>query len=176
MRAILASALVLACAAQAQAQPARPRLPAAVNAYVAELNKECRSYGGSPGSSPDLVKSADLTGDGLPDHVVSHDAYRCDGAASAMGAGQSGAYVAIFASGPGGLATKAFGDTVYGATIETKAGRSVVLMSVAGLACGQRNAASVPFSQIKSCDRPLAWIPAKRIFDYTPMSQMRPLR
>lgn len=168
-----AASLGLASAGQAQGPQ---RLPAAVQAHVAGLHKECREYGGSPGPAPDLVKSADLNGDGLADYVVNIGAYVCEGAASALAAGQSGAGVTVFAGGPGGTATQAFSDTVYAANIETKAGKAQVFMEVGGAACGQRNAANVPFSNWTFCARPLVWNPAKRVFDYAPLSQARPIQ
>jgi len=174
MRALIIG--LAAGAAAAASVSAQTRLPAAVQAYVGALNKDCRGYGGKPGPSPDLVKSADLNGDGLADYLVNVGAYACEGAASAMGAGQSGADVAIFTGGPGGTAALAYEDTVYEAEIETKAGRSQVLMSVAGLRCGQKNAADLPFAAWAFCKRPLAWNPGTRKFAYGPLSQARPIQ
>ncbi|WP_374571628.1 hypothetical protein [Phenylobacterium sp.] len=170
----LVLAAVLASAGAASAAPA-PRLPAAVQAYVAELNKSCREYGGAPTAAPNLVKVADLNGDGLPDYLVNVGAYSCEGAASAMGAGQFGADVEIFAGGPGGTAAKAYENAVYDAEIVTKAGKTEVWLMVSGEACGQKNAINLPFSDWKACKRSLVWNAAKRQFVFAPLSMARPV-
>lgn len=175
MRALIIALAAGAAASSAAAQ--RPmRLPAAVQTYVAALDKDCRGYGGRPVPSPELVRSADLTGDGVADYLVDVGAYTCEGAVSAMGAGQSGADIAIFTGGPGGAASLAYEDTVYGAEIESKAGKNQLIMSVAGLRCGQKNAADVPFSDWTFCKRPLDWNASTRKFQYAPLSQARRLQ
>lgn len=150
--------------------------PLAVRQHLAGLHAECRSYGGTPGKMSDLMKSADLTGDGLTDYVIDLNGYRCDGAASAMGAGQSGAAMAIFVSGPGNTAAKVYENTVYGVVLEKTGPKPRLYLDIAGLDCGQKNAARVAFSDIKSCSRPVDWNPAKRTFVYAPLAQARPVQ
>ena len=164
----------IATPAPAPVKGAAGPYPVAVRQYLASLDKECRSYGGKPAPSPDLVKSADLTGDGLADPVIYLGSYICDGAASAMAAGQSGAAVTIRVAGPGGSSINAYDGLAYNATIETAGDASRVFLDIAGVDCGQKP--GVPFSDIRSCSRPLVWNAAARKFAYAPLSQARQVR
>lgn len=164
------SLLVAGPALAAPPQPAPP-LPAQVRADLAALGQECRDYGGKPGPAPELVKSADLNGDGVADHVIDQNAYNCDGAASAMGAGQSGAAIRVYAGLPGGGAKLAWQNTAYG----TKVAGGRLWVDTAGVDCGQR-AANIPFSDWKFCSRPLDWNTAKGAFVYAPLSQAKPVQ
>lgn len=168
-------ALILIAAAAGPAAAAPAPLPVAVRAHLAELAKACREYGGRPGAMPALVQSADLTGDGLADYVVDLNVYNCEGAASAMGAGQSGAAVAVFVSGPGGVARRAYDNTTYGANIATAGGKARLWLDTAGFECGQRGA-NIPFSNWKFCSRPLNWNPAKGAFAYAPLVEAKPIQ
>jgi hypothetical protein len=159
-------ALVAACPASAA-----PPLPAPVRADLARLGEDCRGYGGRPGPAPELVRSADLTGDGIADHVIDQNAYNCDGAASAMGSGQSGAAIRVYAGLPGGGAKLAYENTAYG----TRIVGARLWIETAALECGQR-AAGVPFSDWKFCSRPLNWNPAKGVFAYAPLSEAKPIQ
>ncbi|HEY3697442.1 hypothetical protein [Phenylobacterium sp.] len=172
-RTFLAPLLAAAAAAPAAAAPAPP--PPAVRAHLSELDKECRGYGGRPGSMPGLVQSADLTGDGLADYVVDLNVYNCDGAASAMGAGQSGAGLSVFVGGPGGAARRAYDNTTYGAKIVTAAGKARLWLDTAGSECGQRGA-NIPFSDWKFCSRPVNWNAAARAFAYAPLAEAKPIQ
>jgi hypothetical protein len=169
--------LLIACSIVAGPAAAAPisanSLPMEIRKFVVELNNECKSYGGQPGKSSGLIKFADLTGDGLVDYVADLNAYQCQGAASAMGAGQSGAAMSIFVGGPGNTAVKVYDGLVYGTTVDKTGPRPRLYLDIAGLDCGQKNAARVAFSDIKSCSRPLDWNPAKRTFVYAPLAQAR---
>ena len=145
--------LVAASCSTASAAPQINAVPSEVRKHLASLNAECRGYGGQPGKSPELIKVGDLTGDGALDYVIDLNGYNCDGAASAMAAGQSGAGVAIFASGTVGTATKVYEDTVYGAAIDTKGPKPRLYLDLGGVPCGQKNAAKIPFSNWKFCSR-----------------------
>jgi len=164
-------ALVVALPASALAAPPAPT-PAPVRADLAALHAECRSYGGRPGASPSLLKSADLNGDGLADYVIDQGGYDCDGAASAMGAGQSGAAVRVYAGLPGGGAKLAWQNTAYGTTIATAGARARLWIDTAGFECGQRNP-NLPFSAWTFCSRPLNWSAAKAAFVYAPLSEAK---
>ena len=170
MRRILLILALSAAAAPAAGAPAP--LPAPVRAHLAALDADCRSYGGRPGPMPKLVQSADLTGDGLADYVIDLNTYNCDGAASAMGAGQSGAAMAVFVGGPGGSARNAYQSTTYGANLVTAGGKARLWIDTGGAECGQRGA-NIPFSAWKFCSRPLNWIPAKATFAYAPLSEAK---
>jgi hypothetical protein len=164
-------ALLVALPASALAAPPAPA-PAPVRADLAALHAECRSYGGRPGASPNLLKSADLNGDGLAEYVIDQGGYNCDGAASAMGAGQSGAAVRVYAGLAGGGAKLAWQNTAYGTSIVSAGGRARLWIDTAGFECGQRGA-NIPFSDIKACSRPLNWSPAKSAFIYAPLSEAK---
>jgi hypothetical protein len=170
-RALIPILLAAGSAAPAAAAPAP--LPTAVRAYLAELDKECRGYGGRPGAMPKLVQSADLNGDGQADQMIDLNVYNCDGAASAMGAGQSGAAVTVFVSDPEGAAHKAYDDTTYCAMVAAAGGRARLWLDLAGVSCGQRNAANIPFGNWKFCSRPLNWNAATRTFVYAPLAEAK---
>ena len=158
----LASLLLAPGAAAVSAPP----LPAAVKTYVGEFDTLCRDAGGKPGKhDPAMIQRGDFNGDGVADYVVNIGGYNCDGAASAIDNGQSGAAVAVFAGGT----SKAWSGSAYGASIEG----GKLYLDTAGLDCGQRNAASVPFSELKACSRPLVWNAASKKFVWGPLSQAR---
>ena len=167
-------AVAALCAAPAAAAPPAP-LPATVRNDLAALHAECRGYGGRPGAARDLVKTADLNGDGLADHVVDLNAYNCEGAASAMGAGQSGAAIKVYAGLLGGGAKLAFQTTAYGAKISPVGGRSRLWIETTGIDCGQRSQ-GVPFSDQTFCSRPLAWNPNRAVFVFAPLSEAKPIQ
>jgi len=170
MRRLLLGLALAAAAAPAAAAP--PALPGPVRAHLASLDSDCRSYGGRPGPMPKLVQSADLTGDGLADYVIDLNVYNCDGAASAMGAGQSGATMAVFVGAAGGQARKAYENTTYGANVVTTGGKARLWLDTAGAECGQRGA-NIPFSNWKFCSRALNWVPAKATFAYAPLAEAK---
>lgn len=165
--------IVVLAASSAAAAPQPP--PGPVTADIAALNAECRSYGGRPGPAPGLLKSADLNGDGHAEHVIDQNLYNCEGAASAMGSGQSGAAIRVYASLPGGGVKLAFQTTAYGAKLAPAGGRLRLWIETTGLDCGHRNA-GVPFSEQKFCSRPLAWSPAKAVFVLAPLSEAKPIQ
>jgi len=150
---------------------AQPRYPQALLAHVRELAGVCRDAGGKAGQSPNLVTVADLNGDGAMDYAVYVGGFNCEGAASALESGQSGSGLAVFVGGPGGTARRAYDDVVYDVRLDKPTNRLVV--SVAGESCGQRNAARVPFSEIRACERPLVWNPQKQTFVYGPIKPFK---
>lgn len=170
---LLAALIPAAATAQAPVRPATAPMPAAVRAKIVEMGKICRDVGGRPGKSPDLVKTADLTGDGIADHVLQQGAFNCEGAASAMENGQSGSDVFVFASGPGNMATLAYSASVYSSEIQGQGARARLYLGVSGQLCGQRVAKS--FADQDFCLRPLNWVPARRMFVMAPMSEKRSL-
>jgi hypothetical protein len=167
-------AIAALAAGPALAAPPTP-LPGPVRADIAAMNSECRGYGGRPGSAPELIKSADLNGDGVLDHLIDQNVYNCEGAASAMGAGQSGAAIRVYAGAPGGGARLAYQGTVYGTKIVTTAGKARLWIDTAGFECGDRRR-DVPFSDWKFCSRPLNWNPAKGAFVLAPLAEAKPIQ
>ena len=172
-------ALAMAAAFAAQSAPP-PRtispnfLPMEIRRAVNEVNALCKDSGGRPGRSSKLIKFVDLTGDGVTDYVMDLGYYDCQDAASAVSAGQSGNAVTIFVGGPNNTARKAFNAVSQGVEIETKGGAPRMLIAVMGPDCGQRNAASLPMSQVAVCMRPLRYDPVRQVFVLGPLSEKRP--
>ncbi len=178
MRAPIASSTLAALAvltgAAASAQPRPPGYaPASVTKDVLDLHAQCRDAGGKPGKSPGLIQMGDLNGDGLTDYLVDINHYNCEGAASAMGAGQSGAVVSIYIGGPDNTAQKVYGGLAFEAKIEGAAPKVRVWLTIQGLDCGQRNAASVSMADQVGCTRPLNWDPSKHTFRFAPLAEAR---
>jgi hypothetical protein len=146
--------------------------PQAVRAAVGSATAVCREAGGKPGRSPDLVKTVDLTADGMPDYLIDWSKYECVGAVSAMENGQSGATLEILVGLLGKTAVSVYSASVYGAKVETVGGRSQLWIDVAASECGQ-NARGVPFSNWQFCSRALVWNKATRKFAFAPISQKR---
>jgi hypothetical protein len=168
------AALAVLTAGPAAAQPRPPGYaPASLTKDVLELHAQCRDAGGTPGKSPGLVQVADLNGDGLTDYLLDINRYNCEGAASAMGAGQSGAAVAIYVGGPGNTAQKVFSGLAFEAKVEGAAPKARVWLTIQGLDCGQRNAASVSMANQVGCTRPLNWNSAGHTFRYAPLAEAR---
>jgi hypothetical protein len=168
------AALVVLTASSAAAQPRPPGYaPASLTKDVLELHAQCRHAGGTPAKSPGLIQTADLNADGLTDYLLDINHYNCEGAASAMGAGQSGAAVAIYVGGAGNTAEKVFSGLAFEAKIEGAAPKVRVWLTIQGLDCGQRNAASVSMANQVGCTRPLNWDTARHTFLYAPLSEAR---
>lgn len=160
--------------AQSSARPAAGPVPAAVRMQIAEMGKICREAGGRPAKSPDIMKTADLTGDGIVDYVLQQGSFNCEGAASVMENGQSGSDVYIFVGGPGNVAAKAYLASVYSSEIQGQGPRARLYVGVSGVQCGHRAAKS--FAEQDFCLRPLNWVPARRMFVLAPISEKRPIQ
>ena len=164
---------LFALAAPAAAAPSS--LPPDVQRYVAQFDQICRQAGGSPGNHTGMITVVDLTGDGQPDFVIDIHNYNCLDAPASVAAGRDGMAVAIFVTGSGGSAFKAFEAITDGATVEQQGSRSRVYLDVGGVDCGQQNAASLPYTEWKFCERPLDWNAMKKTFQFAPVSQARPV-
>lgn len=171
---ILVALLPAIAAAPAPVTPRATPLPAAVREYVIELGRMCTDVGGTTGKSPDIIKSVDLTGDGLVDYVVDAAAFNCEGAASALSNGQSGSDVSVFVAGPANSAAKAYSGSVYATRIDESGPRARLYVGVSGQLCGQRNAAGRPFAEQTFCLRPLNWLAARHAFVLAPIAEKRP--
>jgi hypothetical protein len=62
---------------------------------------ECREDGGTPGASPDFIRSVDFNGDGRPDYVVDHGKFDCARVAK-RSCGSAGCSIDVFLSGKAG--------------------------------------------------------------------------
>lgn len=177
----IAVALSLALQAQVAANPppkvVSPNfLPMEIRRAVNEANTLCKESGGKPGQSSKLIKFVDLTGDGVIDYVMDLAFYDCEGAASAMSAGQSGNAITVFVGGPNNSATRAYQGVSQGTEIVTVAGKPRLHLVVMGADCGQKHSAKRAFSDVAVCTRPLNWDGAKRQFVLAPLREVRPFR
>ena len=178
---MLLIALAMALALQSEAPkspPPRPfnpnALPLEVRKAVVEVNTLCAESGGKPGKSPQLIKFVDLTGDGVTDFVMDLAFYDCQGAASAVSAGQSGNAVIIFVGGPNNTAKRAYDAVAQAADLVTAAGKRRLYVGVMGPDCGQRPSPRRAMSDVAVCSRPLNWDAARQVFVLAPMSEIRP--
>jgi hypothetical protein len=161
--------LLLACCLTGT-QAATP-LPPQVRAVIDGMKAECLSAGGKPDLSSDLLQSADLNGDGRPDHVIHEAAFECAGAASLF-SGTGGGQVTVFITNANGGAARAFEHGAQGVRIEG----SEVWLAVGGPLCSQKTNEDTPRSAMQSCWRPLQWQAAKRTLDFAPLARIKPYR
>jgi len=174
-------AIALALAMQNPAQPnaavgalTRGALPLEVRKAVVEVDTLCSESGGKPGTSPQLIKFVDLTGDGVGDYVMDLAYYDCQGAASAVSAGQSGSAVTIFVGGPNNTAKRAYNAVAQGAELITAGGRRRLYVGVMGPDCGQKPSPQRAMVDVEVCTRPLNWDAARQVFVLAPLSEKRP--
>lgn len=173
-----AFALALAMSAQAAAPPSTriispSFLPLEIRRAVNEVNQLCKESGGTPGKSSKLIKFVDLTGDGVVDYVMDLAFYDCQGAASAVSAGQSGNAVTIFVGGPNNTARDAYHAVTQGAELVTEAGRPRLHVAVMGPDCGQKPSSKRAMVDVAVCWRPLNWDAGKQAFVLSPLREKR---
>lgn len=176
---ISAFALALAMLAQAAPSPSTRHispnfLPMEIRRAVNEVNQMCKESGGAPGKSSKLIKFVDLTGDGVIDYVMDLASYDCEGAASAVSAGQSGNAVTIFVGGPNNTAKDAYHAVTQGTELVTEAGRRRLHVAVMGPDCGQKPYSKRAMVDVAVCWRPLNWDAGKKVFVLAPLSEKRP--
>ncbi|MFT3905939.1 MAG: hypothetical protein QM718_06520 [Steroidobacteraceae bacterium] len=146
-------------------------LPVEVQQHLAALDAECRSFGGVPGNAPELVRSADLTGDGVPDYLIDVNFYECEGAISAMSAGLNGSAFFVYMGLPGHAARQVYQGVAYGTHVESGWFSRRLYVDTAGKYCGQTNAADLPTAELRGCSRPLLWKRRQQIFVFAPLHQ-----
>lgn len=144
------------------------KLPAAVAADLKTIADQCTEVGGTP-QTADAVKRADLNGDGKDDFVLDTGSVNCDGAASIYGDREK--WVGVYAGDGKGVATSAFGGSVYGVSIEGTGPAARLWLTVSGEQCGKKRARD--FSSENFCNRSILWNPATRKFDYAPVATVR---
>jgi hypothetical protein len=148
-------------------------LPMEIRRAVNEVNGLCKDSGGTPGKSSKLIKFIDLNGDGLTDYVMDLGVYDCQGAASAVSAGQSGSAVTIFIGGPSNTAKAVYHAVAQGVDLVTTAGKPRLYVGVMGADCGQKNAAKKAMVDVEVCMRPLNWKADTQTFVLAPLSEKR---
>jgi hypothetical protein len=140
-------ALVLAFAAQLGAGArAQPAVPAEIAKVRAEIRDTC---GGRATFKPGFQRTADFNGDGRPDYLLDYSQSACvGGIATNPFCGSAGCTLDILMSSEAGY-RQAFGDNVRGWSLAEAGGRSVLVLSMHGSACGR--------SGHLECQRRLAW-------------------
>lgn len=170
----LALVMTLGIVRQARCDEPKPTvLPSEIRKAIDAFDAACRESGGKPGPSPKLIRSTDLTGDGMADYIVDLGYYNCEGAASALGAGQSGNGLTIYVGGPNDTARDAYHVVTQGIELDTADGRPRLWVAVMGGECGQQNAAALPMSEVDVCLRPLHWNAADQSFVLGPLGEKR---
>jgi hypothetical protein len=88
--------VTLACLLAVAALPAAAQ-PAAVTALTREAMQDCRGAGGTPTVQSGFQTTADLNGDGVPDHIVDYQHLECANAWSFF-CGSAGCPLVVFLS------------------------------------------------------------------------------
>jgi beta-lactamase regulating signal transducer with metallopeptidase domain len=121
------------------------------------LDSECIGNGGTPGRSPDLFKTADLNGDGIPDLVFDRKNYECHGAASPVGPSRFGTTLTIFVGGPANSVAEVYTGSFEGSRVENGRDGKPSLTVAAPPDCGKPDAADTQNSGAQPCRRPIVF-------------------
>lgn len=145
----LASVLLwLTAVSPGSSQPAA--LPPEIAKVQAEIRETC---GGRATFKPGFRRTADFNGDGRPDYLLDYGESECVGGTMTNPfCGSAGCTLDILVSDGGGY-RQAFGDNVRGWSLATAGGRSVLVLSLHGGACGR--------SGHMECQRRLGWSSGK---------------
>jgi hypothetical protein len=137
--------LLLAVQAGAGAS-AQPAVPAEIAKVRAEIRDTC---GGRATFKPGFQRTADFNGDGRPDYLLDYGESECVGGMSTNPfCGSAGCTLDILMSNGGGY-RQAYGSNVQGWSLAQAGGRSVLVLSLHGSACGR--------SGHMGCQRRLVW-------------------
>jgi hypothetical protein len=164
----LLNLLLLLSLAQAHAED---KLPAAVKNELSKLATFCRSAGGTPINSPELLATTDLTGDGLSDYVIDEGAFVCRDAYSIFG-GTAGSMVSVYVSTNNGEALKAFEVRKHEIALDKSVHPTKLSLSVEGESCGQRITAETFHREYLHCWRSVIWNNKQRKMTFAPLSQI----
>ena len=168
---VIASTALLLVLGSVRAQTPT-KYPAAVDAKIAELAKDCHGFGKFE-ASPGFVTVADLTGDGVPDYILDEGRIGCKQAAS-MFQGSLGFSVEIFAGSAKGGAAEAFSHGVVALHLDEHSKPATLYLAVGGPLCGQHVTPDTPFADMESCWRPVRWNAATRKMELSPLSAIKP--
>jgi hypothetical protein len=149
---------------------AQPKLPDAVATDLRAFAAECIEVGGKALTDKAIV-TADLNGDGKQDYVLDVGSIQCDGAASIYG--DRDKMVNVYVGDGANGAVKAFSDMSYGVRVENAGANTKLWLTLMGERCGKKPARD--FASEHFCDRALAWNPAKKKFDFAPISTVKML-
>ncbi len=140
-------ALVLAFAVQLGAGAlAQPAVPAEIAKVRAEIRDTC---GGRANFKPGFQRTADFNGDGQPDYLLDYSQSECVGGIMTNPfCGSAGCTLDILISSGTGY-RRAFGDNVRDWSLAKAGGKSILILSFHGSACGR--------SGHLECQRRHAW-------------------
>ena len=113
------------------------------------LDAECFSSGGTPGQSPNLFRTADFNGDGIPDIVFDRMNYECRGAT--VGPGRYGTTLTIFIGGPSHSVAEVYTGSFYGSWVEYGRDGKPSLIVADAANCGTPDAEGDSNSGWESC-------------------------
>lgn len=147
MKLWLALALGLSFAAQLVAGAfAQSAVPAEISKVRAEIRDTC---GGRATFKSGFQRTADFNGDGQPDYVLDYGQSQCVGGNMTNPfCGSAGCTLDILISSGGGY-RQAYGSNVQGWSLAQAGGKSVLVLSLHGSACGR--------SGHMGCQRQLIW-------------------
>ena len=140
---VLALCFAVQPGAGASAQSA---IPAEIAKVRAEIEETC---GGRATFKPGFQRTADFNGDGRPDYLLDYSQSACAGGIMTNPfCGSAGCTLDILISSGTGY-RRAFGDNVRDWSLATAGGKSILVLSLHGNACGR--------SGHRECQRRLAW-------------------
>jgi hypothetical protein len=115
--------------------------PTPLGEQINHLKQQCIQAGGIPSNGDETVKTADLTGDGIPDYVFFVGDYKCQGNESLFApTAATGVEADLYIGSTDGNDTRAWSGTVFGTDIKTKNGLPILIVYAAGTACGESSA------------------------------------
>ncbi|MDP4023566.1 hypothetical protein Q8W71_13085 [Methylobacterium sp. NEAU 140] len=130
---MLRSSLAVLVAAFACCPARADSLPPPVAAAVRDVKASC---GGAPATiGKGFLRRQDVTGDGLPDYVISYAGVSCP-TGGHMKCGSGGCLTQVFASTPGGY-VEALNQNVQKIAFRTRNGKPAVVLDLNGSECGR---------------------------------------
>lgn len=125
---------------------AQPAVPAEIAKVRAEIRDTC---GGRATFKPGFQRTTDFNGDGQPDYLLDYSQSECVGGMSTNPfCGSAGCTLDILISSGGGY-RQAYGSNVQGWSLAQAGGKSALVLSLHGSACGR--------SGHMGCQRRLVW-------------------
>lgn len=157
---VLFALLIATFSAPAMGETAN--LPAPVREAVAAYDAICRAGGGKPTSSPDLVRAADVTRDGVADYIVDTNYYVCAGAPVAVKGGPGPGRMTVYQGSRAGTALPVLTLPTYGNRIDYPG----PYLSFTDLPdCGRADAANILNREWDYCRRLANWHAARSEFE-----------
>lgn len=121
------------------------------------LDTECAGGGGTPGASPNLIRTADLNRDGVPDLVFDRMNYECRG--GSVGRGRYDTTLTIFLANPSGAVAEVHTGAFYGSWIEFARDGKASLIVADTADCAKTGAGGEPNTGWEWCGHRLTFNP-----------------